>query len=38
MQKFLLIIIACLFCLSCGVKDDPEYKSQENCIKILYLV
>jgi len=38
MQKFLLIIIACLFCLSCGVKDDPEYKSQDNYTKNIYLV
>ena len=38
MQRFLLIIIASLFCLSCGVKDDPEYRSQENCIKIIHLV
>ena len=38
MQKLLLIIITSLFCLSCGVKDDPEYKSQENFIKILHLV
>ena len=30
MKKFLFIIIACLFCVSCGVKDDPEYKSQIN--------
>ena len=29
MRKFLLIITAFLFCFSCGVKDDPEYKSQK---------
>ncbi len=29
MKKFLLIIMACCFMASCGVKDDPEYKSQE---------
>ena len=38
MKKFLLIAIACLFCVSCGVKDDPEYKSQDNNIKIIYLI
>jgi hypothetical protein len=38
MKKFLLIIIACLFCAACGVKSDPEYKSQDNCIKNIYLV
>jgi len=38
MRKFLLIIVACLFCTSCGVKDDPEYKSQSNYNKTIYLV
>ena len=30
MKKILFIIITCLFCVSCGVKDDPEYKSKIN--------
>ena len=34
MRKFLLIITTCLFCISCGVKDDPEYKSQIIIIKL----
>jgi len=38
MQKFLLIITVCLFCTSCGVKDDPEYKSQSNYNKAIHLV
>jgi len=38
MQKFLLIIVTCLFCVSCGVKDDPEYKSQINYNKAIHLV
>ena len=38
MQKFLLIIMVSLFCVSCGVKDDPEYKSQGNYIKTIHLV
>ena len=29
MRKFLLIITACLLCASCGVKSEPEYKSQK---------
>ncbi len=28
MKKLLLIVISCLFCISCGVKSDPEYKAQ----------
>ena len=38
MKKFLLVIIACFFCISCGVKDDPEYKSKNNFNKDIYLV
>ena len=38
MQKFLLTIIMCLFCLSCGVKEDPEYKSQIDYNKVIDLV
>jgi len=38
MRKFLLIITVCLFCASCGVKSDPEYKSQSNYNKTIYLV
>jgi len=38
MRKFLLIIAACLFCASCGVKGDPEYKSQSNYNKTIHLV
>ena len=30
MKKFLFIVIACSVLASCGVKDDPEYKSQKN--------
>ena len=36
-RKFLLIITACLLCASCGVKDDPEYKSQSNYNKAIHL-
>jgi len=38
MRKFLLIITACLLCASCGVKNDPEFKSQSNCNKTIHLV
>ena len=38
MRKFLLIIAAYVFCTSCGVKGDPEYKSQSNYNKAIHLV
>ena len=37
-RKFFLIIIAFLLCASCGVKDEPEYKSQNNYSKAIQLV
>ncbi len=33
MKKLLIIIITCSFVVGCGVKSDPEYKSQFNCIE-----
>ena len=30
MKKIFLIISVCILCCSCGVKSDPEYKSQRN--------
>ena len=38
MKKFLLIISICLLCASCGVKDNPEYKSQIDYNKAIHLV
>jgi len=38
MKKFLLIITIYLFCISCGVKDKPEYKSQMSFNKNIHLV
>ena len=38
MQKFLLIIMVSLFCVSCGVKDNPEYKSQNKYNKAIRLI
>jgi hypothetical protein len=29
MKKVFLILSLCLFCISCGVKNDPEYNSQK---------
>ena len=38
MQKFLLIITIFLFCVSCGVKSEPEYKSQINYNKAIRFI
>ena len=38
MRKLLLITIACLFCIACGVKSDPEYKSQIDYKKAIRLI
>ena len=38
MRAFVLIARACLFCFSCGVKEDPEYKSQIDYNKDIDLV
>ncbi len=38
MKKIFLITVICLFCTSCGVKNDPEYKSQRSYIKNIYLI
>jgi len=38
MRKFLLIVATCIFCVSCGVKDNPEYKSQNKYNKAIRLV
>jgi len=38
MRRLLIIITACLFCYTCGVKSDPEYKSQANYIKTIKVV
>ena len=37
MQKLFLIISMCILCVSCGVKGDPEYKSQKNYSKTINL-
>jgi len=38
MKKFVISFMIFLFCTSCGVKDDPEYKSQIKYNKIIQLV
>tara|TARA_Y100000590_G_C14941285_1_gene721340 strand:+ start:43 stop:162 length:120 start_codon:yes stop_codon:yes gene_type:complete len=37
-EKIFIIIIACMFFLGCGVKDRPEYKSQDIKEKIIQIV
>ena len=37
MKKFLFIIIACSVMASCGVKGEPEYKSQSKYNKTINL-
>ena len=38
MKKLLIIISMCLFFSACGVKSDPEYKSQINFINTIKIV
>ncbi len=37
-KKNIIIIIISLFCISCGVKDKPEYKTQINYNKNIYKI
>jgi len=30
MKILVIVFISCVLCVSCGVKDDPEYQSQDN--------
>jgi hypothetical protein len=38
MNKLLIIVISALFFTSCGIKDNPEYKTYENSNKTINLV
>ena len=38
MRVLLIIIITVVLCVSCGVKDDPKYKSLNNYYKAINLV
>ena len=37
-KKILLTIAIFLFCASCGIKSDPEYKSQDVNNKFINLI
>ena len=38
MKKFVIIVALFLFCAACGVKSNPEYKSQTGAIKAILTV
>ena len=38
MKKSFLVVLLFLLCISCGVKNDPEYKSLNKNKKIIQLV
>ncbi len=38
MKKFIIMITLFLFCAACGVKNDPEYKTQAGKIKAIQIV
>ena len=38
MRTLIIIISTCLLCVSCGVKDDPEYKTQKNYNKNIKVI
>jgi len=38
MKKLPIIFIFCLLCAGCGVKSNPEYKSQTEYIKAIKIV
>ena len=38
MKKILLIISICVLCNTCGVKSDPEYKSEITYNKTIKLI
>jgi len=38
MKTLLIITITCLLCSACGKKSNPEYKSQNNYIKVIKIV
>ena len=37
MKKIFFIFVMCLISTSCGVKDDPEYKTKIDYVKIIHL-
>ena len=38
MRILLAIIIVSILCASCGVKDKPEYESQDRYNKNIYII
>lgn len=38
MRRLTLIIITFMFCVSCGVKDDPKYQTQYNFDKKIKVI
>ena len=38
MQKLLIIILLSMLFVSCGIKDNPEYKSQVSFNKSIYKI
>jgi len=38
MRILIITIISCLFCISCGVKDDPKYQTQNNYNKKIKVI
>ena len=38
MKKSLIIIAIGILCVSCGVKDKPEYNSQDQKNKNIYII
>jgi len=37
-KEIFLVFLLCVLCASCGVKDNPEYKAQNNFYKTIKLV
>ena len=35
-RTLLIAIVVCMVCVSCGVKDKPEYKSESQIILKIY--
>jgi len=38
MKILIIIFVSCLLCNSCGVKDDPQYQSQNNINKKIKVI
>jgi len=38
MRILLIIIATCVLCVSCGIKDNPEYQAQNNYNKNIKVI